>query len=141
MNKNLSVLANTVHRYISMYSICYIKSLSHYLGGRMLTVNVDTSHGFVKISTNKMHKIAINPQQYRLYLCCCLYLCCSVVICVVLYCCLCVNVFCHRVTTQLQLINISYHNTSTISTRCSNSLSNNSFRYTYSVYTEESHQF
>jgi len=23
--------------------------------------------------------------------------------------CLCVNVYCHRVTTQLQLINISYH--------------------------------
>jgi hypothetical protein len=30
------------------------------------------------------------------------YLCCSVY-------CLCVNVYCHRVTTQLQLINISYH--------------------------------
>ena len=29
------------------------------------------------------------------------YLCCSVY-------CLCVNVYCHRVTTQLQLINISY---------------------------------
>ena len=31
---------------------------------------------------------------------------------VVLYCsmyCLCVNVYCHRVTTQLQLTNISYH--------------------------------
>ena len=30
----------------------------------------------------------------------------------VLYCsmyCLCVNVYCHRVTTQLQLTNISYH--------------------------------
>jgi hypothetical protein len=49
-------------------------------------------------------------------------LCCSVVICVVrllfvlfgcyLCCsvyCLCVNVYCHRVTTQLQLTNISYH--------------------------------
>ena len=40
--------------------------------------------------------------------------CCSFVICVVvcyLCCsmyCLCVNVYCHRVTTQLQLINISY---------------------------------
>jgi hypothetical protein len=34
----------------------------------MLTVNVDTSHAFVKISTNKMHKIVINPQQYREYL-------------------------------------------------------------------------
>jgi len=37
-----------------------------------------------------------------------------VVICVVrLLCCfvycLCVNVYCHRVTTQMQLINISYH--------------------------------
>jgi hypothetical protein len=30
-----------------------------------------------------------------------------VVTCVVL--CICVNVYCHRVTTQLQLINISYH--------------------------------
>ena len=30
------------------------------------------------------------------------YLCCSMY-------CLCVNVYCHRVTTQLQLINISYH--------------------------------
>jgi hypothetical protein len=30
------------------------------------------------------------------------YLCCSVY-------CLCVNVYCHRVTTQLQLINISYY--------------------------------
>jgi hypothetical protein len=30
------------------------------------------------------------------------YLCCSVY-------CLCVNVYCHQVTTQLQLINISYH--------------------------------
>jgi hypothetical protein len=30
------------------------------------------------------------------------YLCCSVYF-------LCVNVYCHRVTTQLQLINISYH--------------------------------
>ena len=31
---------------------------------------------------------------------------------IVLYCsiyCLCVNVYCHRVTTQLQLTNISYH--------------------------------
>jgi hypothetical protein len=37
-----------------------------------------------------------------------LHLCCSVVICVVM-CCLCVNVYCHRVTTQLRLINISYH--------------------------------
>jgi hypothetical protein len=49
------------------------------------------------------------------------YLCCLVVICVVrllfvlfgcyLCCsmyCLCVNVYCHRMTTQLQLINISY---------------------------------
>ena len=35
------------------------------------------------------------------------YLCCSVVICVVLYI-VCVNVYCHRMTTQLQLINISY---------------------------------
>jgi hypothetical protein len=68
MNKNLSVLANTAHRYISMCGICYINSLSHYLAGRMLTVNVDTSHAFVKISTNKMHKIVINPQQYREYL-------------------------------------------------------------------------
>ena len=32
----------------------------------------------------------------------CIYLCCSMY-------CLCVNVYCHRVTTQLQLINISYH--------------------------------
>jgi len=32
-----------------------------------------------------------------------LYLCCSMY-------CLCVNVYCHRVTTQLQLINISYNN-------------------------------
>jgi hypothetical protein len=53
----------------------------------------------------------------------CCYLCCSVVICVVLLLfvlfgcylccsmyCLCVNVYCHRVTTQLQLTNISYHN-------------------------------
>jgi hypothetical protein len=31
-----------------------------------------------------------------------------VVICVVLLYCLCVNVYCHRVTTQLQLINISH---------------------------------
>jgi len=31
------------------------------------------------------------------------------VICVVLCICLCVNVYCHRLTTQLQLINISYH--------------------------------
>jgi hypothetical protein len=31
------------------------------------------------------------------------YLCCSMS-------CSCVNVYCHRVTTQLQLINISYHN-------------------------------
>jgi hypothetical protein len=30
------------------------------------------------------------------------YLCCSVY-------CLCVNVYCHRMTTQLQLISISYH--------------------------------
>ena len=30
------------------------------------------------------------------------YLCCSMY-------CLCVNVYCHRMTTQLQLINISYH--------------------------------
>jgi hypothetical protein len=30
------------------------------------------------------------------------YLCCSMY-------CLCVNVYCHRVTTRLQLINISYH--------------------------------
>jgi magnesium-transporting ATPase (P-type) len=30
----------------------------------------------------------------------------------VLFCVLCVNVYCHRVTTQLQLINISYHITS-----------------------------
>jgi len=30
------------------------------------------------------------------------YLCCSMY-------CLCVNVYCHRLTTQLQLINISYH--------------------------------
>jgi hypothetical protein len=30
------------------------------------------------------------------------YLCCSMY-------CLCVNVYCHRVITQLQLINISYH--------------------------------
>jgi hypothetical protein len=30
------------------------------------------------------------------------YLCCSMY-------CLCVNVYCHRVTTQLQLINVSYH--------------------------------
>jgi hypothetical protein len=30
------------------------------------------------------------------------YLCCSVY-------CLCVNVYCHRVTTRLQLTNISYH--------------------------------
>ena len=49
------------------------------------------------------------------------YLCCSFVICTVLLLfvlfvcylccsvyCLCVNVYCHRVTTQLQLINISY---------------------------------
>ena len=40
--------------------------------------------------------------------------CCVVVCIVVLYCsmyCLCVNVYCHRVTTQLQLTNtsISYH--------------------------------
>jgi hypothetical protein len=35
------------------------------------------------------------------------YLCCSVVICVVL-CIVCVNVYCHRVTTQLQLTNISF---------------------------------
>ena len=37
-------------------------------------------------------------------LCCCMYCCfyCSVY-------CLCVNVYCHRVTTQLQLTNISYH--------------------------------
>jgi hypothetical protein len=41
-----------------------------------------------------------------------------VVICVVrflfvlFYYCLCVNVYCHRVTYQLQLINISYHNIS-----------------------------
>ena len=38
--------------------------------------------------------------------------CCFVVCIVVLYCsmyCLCVNVYCHRVTTQLQLTNISYH--------------------------------
>jgi hypothetical protein len=47
------------------------------------------------------------------------YLCCSVVFCCLfvlfgcyLSCsvyCLCVNVYCHRVTIQLQLINISYH--------------------------------
>jgi hypothetical protein len=54
------------------------------------------------------------------YLCCGCYLCqllfvLLVVICVVgcnLSCsiyCLCVNVYCHRVTTQMQLINISYH--------------------------------
>ena len=30
------------------------------------------------------------------------YLCCSMY-------CLCVNVYCHRLTTQLQLINVSYH--------------------------------
>ena len=30
------------------------------------------------------------------------YLCCSMY-------CLCVNVYCHRLSTQLQLINISYH--------------------------------
>ena len=42
--------------------------------------------------------------------CCCMYNCCVVVYIVVLYCsmyCLCVNVYCHRVTTQLQLTNIS----------------------------------
>jgi hypothetical protein len=32
----------------------------------------------------------------------CCYLCCSM-------CCSCVNMYCQRVTTQLQLINISYH--------------------------------
>ena len=35
------------------------------------------------------------------------YLCCSMY-------CLCVNVYCHRVTTQLQLINISYHFSPTV---------------------------
>jgi hypothetical protein len=46
------------------------------------------------------------------------YLCCSIVICVVLllfvlfyilFVCKCVMYYCHRVTTQLQLTNISYH--------------------------------
>jgi hypothetical protein len=42
--------------------------------------------------------ICVVPLLFVFFLC---YLCCSMY-------CLCVNVYCHRVTTQLQLINISY---------------------------------
>ena len=39
------------------------------------------------------------------------YLCCSMY-------CLCVNVYCHRVTTQLQLINISYNINAVMGSAC-----------------------
>ena len=45
-------------------------------------------------------------------LCCCTEIVVLLYVLFVLYCsmyCLCVNVYCHRVTTQLQLTNISYH--------------------------------
>jgi len=62
-----------------------------------------------------VHKFYVQPTQFICVFCVdirtngdyfptlVLLLCCSMY-------CLCVNVYCHRVTTQLQLTNISYHN-------------------------------
>jgi hypothetical protein len=51
-----------------------------------------------------------------IFLCCsmyCLFLCCSLFVCFVSFCvscvCKCVLYYCHRLATQLQLRNISYH--------------------------------
>ena len=61
----------------------------------------------------KTRKDGTRPALFHIscYLCCVgCYLCCSGY-------CLCVNVYCHRVTTQLQLINISYHKLDGTATR------------------------
>jgi hypothetical protein len=49
----------------------------------------------------KLAKTGHGPHTITLFVLFGCYLCCSMY-------CLCVNVYCHRVTTQLQLINISY---------------------------------
>jgi hypothetical protein len=50
-------------------------------------------------------------------------------------------IFNQEIAKNCHLIHNNTANTSIISTRYSSSLCNNSFRHTYSVYTEESHQF
>ena len=62
------------------------------------------------MSTNHRSTAAKVTSELDIHLLCCVVLCivCCVSFCV-LFVCKCVLYYCHQVTTQLQLINISYH--------------------------------
>ena len=88
------IIAPLVKKFLFFDGTCrsstFFKSLHHFSASWRTLIPVHSL-------THHLSPIIISYSVVRLLL----YLCCSVY-------CLCVNVYCHWVTTQLQLINISY---------------------------------